>query len=476
MKKRIIWIGRTPFRVCPSYKNIVLFLALWGTLFWAVGQPAINGSDTKTQQYRAFPDTTMRQGNSSAHKNTANDKALIQSSHTYNELFLQSLLGAIPVAVFYKDREGLYLGCNDVFTEIMGVTSEEIKGKGVFELWPGELAQRYHQADIELMESREHQIYQHTITDKNGKLRPVIFGKQVFYDTHGEVAGLVGAFVDITDQQEASMALVHRTIMFLAGVSLFAILMLILFIRLKLSQKKQRIAELEKREIERNYQDIFDSSSNAIFIHDKDTGKILDVNNRMLTLYGYDDKLKACSLSVSDLSDIENGHDATKIVDAFLTANKSGSNSFEWRARKADGEVFWAQVNLKKIVIRGVERILAEVRDISANKKQTEELESFFSVNLDLLCIADTEGNFIKTNEAWGEILGYTTEDLNKMKFLDFVHPDDLEATLEAIKNLDMGQNILNFTNRYLCKDGSYRYIEWRSHPKGNRIYAPREI
>jgi PAS domain S-box-containing protein len=110
--------------------------------------------------------------------------------------------------------------------------------------------------------------------------------------------------------------------------------------------------------------------------------------------------------------------------------------------------------------------------DITKQKKQTEELESFFTVNLDLLCIADTEGNFIKTNEAWSRILGYTTEDLNSRKFLEFIHPDDMQATFDALTNLDKGDEVLNFTNRYRCKDGTYKYIEWRSHPKGNLIYA----
>ena len=110
--------------------------------------------------------------------------------------------------------------------------------------------------------------------------------------------------------------------------------------------------------------------------------------------------------------------------------------------------------------------------DTTASKKQTEELEAFFSVNLDLLCIADMEGHFIKTNAAWSQVLGYATEELNKRKFLEFVHPDDMPATLDAMASLGKGDDVLQFANRYRRKDGSYRYIEWRSHPKGNLIYA----
>ncbi|TVR51216.1 MAG: PAS domain S-box protein [Spirochaetaceae bacterium] len=110
--------------------------------------------------------------------------------------------------------------------------------------------------------------------------------------------------------------------------------------------------------------------------------------------------------------------------------------------------------------------------DVTESKKEHEELEGFFTVNLDLLCIADVEGNFLKTNEAWSRILGYATKELNDRKFLDFVHPDDLPATLGAMSKLADGEEVLNFTNRYRSKDGSYRFIEWRSKPKGRYVYA----
>ncbi|MDR4987509.1 MAG: PAS domain S-box protein [Bacteroidales bacterium] len=110
--------------------------------------------------------------------------------------------------------------------------------------------------------------------------------------------------------------------------------------------------------------------------------------------------------------------------------------------------------------------------DTTREKLKFEEIDRFFSINLDLLCIADTDGSFIKVNKAWGEVLGYKPEDLEKKKFLSFVHPDDMQATLDALLELKANKPVLNFTNRYRTKDGSYRHIEWRSHPYGNLIYA----
>nr|HPM01844.1 PAS domain S-box protein [Candidatus Cloacimonadota bacterium] len=110
--------------------------------------------------------------------------------------------------------------------------------------------------------------------------------------------------------------------------------------------------------------------------------------------------------------------------------------------------------------------------DISHEKNQNDELTGFFNVNLDLLCIADLEGHFIKVNKEWEYILGYSVEELQHRKFLEFVHPDDMQSTLEVMGSLGKQESVLNFVNRYLCKDGTYRFIEWRSHPHGNLIYA----
>jgi diguanylate cyclase (GGDEF)-like protein/PAS domain S-box-containing protein len=110
--------------------------------------------------------------------------------------------------------------------------------------------------------------------------------------------------------------------------------------------------------------------------------------------------------------------------------------------------------------------------DITTEKERSNELERFFSVNLDLLCIADTEGNFIKVNKAWTDILGHSTEVLEKSKFLDFIHPEDLSKTMESLKTLSEKETVTNFVNRYRHRDGSYRFIEWRTHPYGKLLYA----
>jgi PAS domain S-box-containing protein len=105
-------------------------------------------------------------------------------------------------------------------------------------------------------------------------------------------------------------------------------------------------------------------------------------------------------------------------------------------------------------------------------QQKTEELDQFFNLSLELLCIANTDGYFIRLNPAWERSLGYSREELLAKRFLDFVHPDDLERTHKVVSTLASQQKVIYFENRYRCKDGTYRWLEWNSAPAGNLIYA----
>lgn len=113
----------------------------------------------------------------------------------------------------------------------------------------------------------------------------------------------------------------------------------------------------------------------------------------------------------------------------------------------------------------------------SNNKNSIEnriyELENYFNLSLDLLCIADTDGYFRKLNPAWEKVLGYDLNDLENRKFIEFVHPDDIDITLKTLSQLTQGIDVLYFRNRYRCKDGTYRWFEWKSTTaKKGLIYA----
>jgi PAS domain S-box-containing protein len=121
--------------------------------------------------------------------------------------FITTIISSVPIPLFYKDREGRYIGVNDAFAEIMGFTPEYYTGKTVMELWSSEFAEVYHRKDLELMGHPEKQVYEYKVLDKNGAVRQTIWSKNVFCDENGEVAGIVGAFQDITGLKQIETAL-----------------------------------------------------------------------------------------------------------------------------------------------------------------------------------------------------------------------------------------------------------------------------
>ncbi|MFZ5766545.1 MAG: PAS domain S-box protein [Thermodesulfobacteriota bacterium] len=105
-------------------------------------------------------------------------------------------------------------------------------------------------------------------------------------------------------------------------------------------------------------------------------------------------------------------------------------------------------------------------------REKTEELDRYFSDALDLLCIADCDGHFLRVNREWEVTLGIPLAQIEGRRFLDFIHGDDLPATEAALADLVAGREVRNFVNRYRHRDGQYRWIEWRAFQSGRRIYA----
>jgi len=103
-----------------------------------------------------------------------------------------------------------------------------------------------------------------------------------------------------------------------------------------------------------------------------------------------------------------------------------------------------------------------------------EEFSRLFQLALDMLCIAGLDGYFKLVNPAWERVLGYTPEELTSRPWLDFVHPEDVDATILEGQKLQAGLQVIRFQNRYRAKDGSYKWLSWMARPDVERgtIYA----
>lgn len=121
--------------------------------------------------------------------------------------FLQTLIDTIPSPIFYKDKRRTYLGCNTAFERRLGLDREDIVGKSTSDLFPQDLAARYEQHDAELFANPGEKTYEAGLTYPDGERHDVIITKGIFTDSEGDVAGLVGVIVDISERKRAEEAL-----------------------------------------------------------------------------------------------------------------------------------------------------------------------------------------------------------------------------------------------------------------------------
>jgi PAS domain S-box-containing protein len=206
-------------------------------------------------------------------------------------------------------------------------------------------------------------------------------------------------------------------------------------------------------------------------------GRFIEANPALARIHGCDSLEELLAMDVADL--YQNPDDRTAFMEELMSAGVVKAR--ELPLKKKNGEPIWVSCSAtvhydnagNPLWIDGI------IEDITDRKKaelalqeKIEELDRYFTNSLDLLCIANTDGRFLRLNPEWEKVLGYSVKEMLDKPFIEFVHPDDVQNTLDAVSRLNAQKEIMSFENRYRHKDGTYRWIEWRSRPIGKTIYA----
>jgi PAS domain S-box-containing protein len=203
----------------------------------------------------------------------------------------------------------------------------------------------------------------------------------------------------------------------------------------------RRASEAQSRGHER-FQTILDCISDAVFVHDAESGRILEVNAAATRMYGYSAE-QLCRLDIGALSAPIPAYSQKAALQLVHSAAGGSPQLAEWQCKRRDGSVFWAEISLRSSPLDGVERVLVVVRDISSRKLVEETLrrEQLFTERViqafpGIFFVFDQNGHYVRWNQAHELLFGMSRDEIVETDALSRIHPEDrarVAATIEQI-------------------------------------------
>lgn len=156
----------------------------------------------------------------------------------------------------------------------------------------------------------------------------------------------------------------------------------------------------------------------------------------------------------------------SKIVEESFKKLHSNNSVVNYRVRERmkNGSYKWLEwtgtIDIQTGIINAVAR---DVSELIENEESLKISNMFFNMAFNIFTVAK-DGHFIKINPAFTKTLGYTQEDMYGLKLMDLIHPEDTQKARDIRGQYHKGEAVINFRNRFLCKDGSYKWLEWNSN------------
>jgi PAS domain S-box-containing protein len=349
------------------------------------------------------------------------EKALFESKQ-----ITEDIINAIPVSVFWKDRNLVYMGCNTVFARDAGFDNpKDIIGKDDFQMGWYDQAELYREDDQRVIVSGcPRLLIEEPQTTPAGKTITIITSKIPLLSAEGEVIGVLGTYIDIT---------------------------------------KRKQAEDELREMGINYLGLFNAIKQAIYIQNPDL-TFINVNQGAIDMYGYEREYfigkTPAFLSAPGKNDLNH---VAKLVN--LAYHGQPQNYEFWGIRK-DGTVFPKDVWTVKGKYFGENVLITLASDITERKlseiKQKESEEQHRTIlhtAMDGFWLVDMKGQLLEVNESYCRMSGYTMQELLAMNIPGLEDFENADDTTEHIQNI-LVQGEDRFETRHRRKDGNTFDVE----------------
>lgn len=346
----------------------------------------------------------------------------------------RALVETTSECIWETDSRGCFTYLSPKFVDITGYPATEFLGRSVVDLLPAdsEYANKESISAIMALPSFSIEV---TALHQSGRAYMVEVSGVAVFDTIGEFQGMRGVTRDCTERMQLTESL---------------------------------------RDSEERYRAIFNNELTAVFIYDMASDRFVDINQTFVNLYGYNREEVLSRLQLLDLS-----AESKESVQSLTLMLKNGTIFVPSRYhRKKDGSVFPVEIFAGVAVITGKKMVYALVHDISQHKQIELEREQYFrlfNTSSDLMCIADMRRGYLRRiNPAGIEMLGYTEQELFARPLMDFVHPEDLQKTMDEVAVQVRAGSLPHFENRFLRKDGTTCWLSWRGYVDTNRrlVYA----
>ncbi|MDM8559697.1 PAS domain S-box protein [Candidatus Parabeggiatoa sp. HSG14] len=339
--------------------------------------------------------------------------------------FLEVLMDTIPTPLFYKDKEGKYLGCNTAFANFVGKKPKELVGKTVYDVWEKDKADVYYEADQGLIQQKGKKIYESQMIYWNGSYRDVIFNKATFLDINGEVGGIVGTFTDITKRKQVAEAL----------------------------RKSEERFDLAMRGTNDGIWD-WNIEADTMYLSPR-WKEIIGFADHEIPNH-FDEWSSRRIHSEDFIPMIEN-------TVAYLD-KKTPSYEHIYRLQHKDEHYVW-------ILMRGIAvwdeqeqpvRMVGTCMDLTAQKQAEEALQQneermrrYFEQPLIGMATYSLSKGFLEVNDKLCDMLGYTRKELIHHDWAKLTHPDDFAIDTEQLNRIIAGKiDSYSREKRYIRKDG----------------------
>ncbi|KYF92809.1 Fis family transcriptional regulator, partial [Sorangium cellulosum] len=207
------------------------------------------------------------------------------------------------------------------------------------------------------------------------------------------------------------------------------------------------------------YHAAFEAAEDALLL--LEGGRVIEANPSATRLFsGSADGLLGRALAdLSPLLQPDGQDSAGGLKQRIDAASRGEPQRFRWLFRRPGGGLIVADTQLARLALPdSVAPILRAVVH-----EEDKEQRRLYALAVDMLGIATLDGRFKELSPSWERTLGFSRQELMARPYLDFIHPEDKARTLSETDTFSTGAQTLTYENRFLCKDGSYRWLEWNA-------------